>query len=41
VAVVITDGRIRINGSMCTLRARRIISLEDCRYTTKHNISEE
>lgn len=28
VAVVITDGRIRVNGSLCTLRARRIADIE-------------
>lgn len=28
VAVVITDGQIRVNGSLCTLRARRIASVD-------------
>lgn len=28
VAVVITDGQIRVNGSLCTLRARRIADIE-------------
>ena len=28
VAVVITDGRVRINGSLCTLRSRRVAGLE-------------
>ena len=29
VAVVITDGEVRVNGSMCTLRARRIADIKN------------